>query len=78
MLAETTDRFGWQRIRYDWQLAEIDYHTLETAALAAAIEPFLNSAVRARAGAAARQTAEATPMSLNVQQTLDVMLRLTP
>lgn len=50
----------------------------DSAALAAAIEPFLNSAVRARAGAAARQTAEATPMSLNVQQTLDVMLRLTP
>ncbi len=45
----------------------------DSAALATAIEPFLNPAVRARAGAAARQTAEALPMSLNVEKTLAVI-----
>lgn len=33
MLAEDTDRFGLRRIRFDWQIAEIDYRTLETAVL---------------------------------------------
>jgi UDP-glucose:(heptosyl)LPS alpha-1,3-glucosyltransferase len=42
-------------------------------ALAAAIEFFLDPAVRARARMAARQTAEALPMSLNVEKTLAVM-----
>ena len=45
----------------------------DTAALAAAIEPLLNPAARARAAAAARQTAEALPMSLNVEKTLAVI-----
>ncbi len=39
-------------------------------ALAAAIEFFLDPAVRARAGVSARQTAESLPMSLNVEKTL--------
>lgn len=42
-------------------------------ALAAAIEFFLDPAVRARARMAARQTAEGLPMSLNVEKTLAVM-----
>ena len=52
----------------------------DTASLAAAIEPFLDPAERARAGAAARQTAEALPMSLNVEKTLSVIegLRAQP
>jgi choline dehydrogenase-like flavoprotein len=33
MLADETDRFGLRRIRLDWQIAEIDYRTLETAVL---------------------------------------------
>lgn len=45
----------------------------DSAALAAAIEPFLDPAARARAGAAARQTAEALPLSLNVEKTLAVI-----
>ena len=49
-------------------------------ALTAAIEHFLDPAVRARAQIAARQTAEALPMSLNVEKTLAVMdgLRTQP
>ena len=52
----------------------------DSAALAAAITPFLDPAARARAGAAARQTAEALPMSLNVEKTLAVIeeLRANP
>jgi UDP-glucose:(heptosyl)LPS alpha-1,3-glucosyltransferase len=42
-------------------------------ALAAAIEFFLDPVVRSRARAVARQTAEALPMSLNVEKTLAVM-----
>lgn len=42
-------------------------------ALAAAIEFFLDPAVRSRAHVIARQTAEALPMSLNVEKTLAVM-----
>jgi UDP-glucose:(heptosyl)LPS alpha-1,3-glucosyltransferase len=45
----------------------------DATALAAAIEPFLNPTVRAEAGAAARRTAEALPMSLNLQRTLAVI-----
>ena len=43
------------------------------AALAAAIEPLLNPAVRLGASAAARRTAEALPMSLNVGRTISVL-----
>ncbi|MBN2508232.1 MAG: glycosyltransferase family 4 protein [Verrucomicrobia bacterium] len=42
-------------------------------ALARAIRPFLDPTVRARAGAAARRTAESMPMTLNVEQTLAVI-----
>jgi UDP-glucose:(heptosyl)LPS alpha-1,3-glucosyltransferase len=42
-------------------------------ALAAAIECFLNPVLRARAGVAARLTAESLPMSLNVEKTLAVI-----
>lgn len=45
----------------------------DAAALAAAIAPFLDAATRTRAGAAARQTAESLPMSLNVERTLAVL-----
>lgn len=31
MLADETDRFGLRRIRFDWRLADIDFHTMETA-----------------------------------------------
>ena len=48
----------------------------DTAALAAAIQPFLDPAVRAQAAACARQTAEALPMSLNVEKTLAVIEQL--
>jgi UDP-glucose:(heptosyl)LPS alpha-1,3-glucosyltransferase len=48
--------------------------------LAAAIQFFLDPAVRAKAGALARQTAESLPMSLNVEKTLAVIewLRTNP
>ncbi len=42
----------------------------DTDAFAAAILPFLDPAARAAAGIRARQTAEALPMSLNVEKTL--------
>jgi len=45
----------------------------DAAAMAAAIEPYLDPAVRERTGAAARQTAESLPMSLNVERTLAVI-----
>ena len=32
-LAEATDAFGLRRIRFDWRLAGIDYHTMQTAML---------------------------------------------
>jgi choline dehydrogenase-like flavoprotein len=32
-LADETDRFGWRRIRFDWAIGEIDYHTMETAVM---------------------------------------------
>jgi UDP-glucose:(heptosyl)LPS alpha-1,3-glucosyltransferase len=41
--------------------------------LAAAIQYFLDPAIRAKAGALARQTAELLPMSLNVEKTLAVI-----
>jgi UDP-glucose:(heptosyl)LPS alpha-1,3-glucosyltransferase len=47
-----------------------------TPALAAAVQPFLEPAVRAQAGVHARQTAEALPMSLNVDKTLAVIEQL--
>ena len=52
----------------------------DTAAMASAIQRFLNPAVRDQAGAAARRTAEALPMSLNVEKTLAVIegLRTQP
>lgn len=33
MLGEERDRFGLQRIRFDWALAEVDHHTMRTAVL---------------------------------------------
>jgi UDP-glucose:(heptosyl)LPS alpha-1,3-glucosyltransferase len=45
----------------------------DAAALAAAIQPFLNPAARAQAAIPARQTAEALPISLNAERTLAVM-----
>jgi len=42
-------------------------------ALATAIEPFLDPAVRAQTRDAARQTAAALPLSLNVEKTLAVI-----
>lgn len=49
-------------------------------ALAGAIEPFIDPALRAQAATVARQTAEAMPMSLNVEKTLAVIdsLRAQP
>jgi choline dehydrogenase-like flavoprotein len=31
MLSDEVDRFGLRRIRFDWRLTEIDFHTMETA-----------------------------------------------
>jgi UDP-glucose:(heptosyl)LPS alpha-1,3-glucosyltransferase len=48
----------------------------DSAALAAAIEPFLNPQTYAAASRAARLTAELLPFSRNVEQTLEVIRRL--
>jgi UDP-glucose:(heptosyl)LPS alpha-1,3-glucosyltransferase len=48
----------------------------DTAALATAIEPFLNSQTYAAASRAARQTAESLPFSRNVEQTLEVIRKV--
>lgn len=48
----------------------------DSAALAAAIEPFLNPQIYATASRAARQTAESLPFSRNVELTLEVFARL--
>ena len=34
MLGDDRDAFGLRRIRFDWQLTELDYHTMQTAVLA--------------------------------------------
>jgi choline dehydrogenase-like flavoprotein len=34
MLGDEVDAFGLRRIRFDWQLTDLDYHTMQTAALA--------------------------------------------
>jgi choline dehydrogenase-like flavoprotein len=35
MLGEDTDSFGLRRIRFDWRITDLDYHTMRTGALAA-------------------------------------------
>jgi UDP-glucose:(heptosyl)LPS alpha-1,3-glucosyltransferase len=49
----------------------------DSAALAAAIEPFLNPQTYAAASRAAREKAESLPFSRNVEQTLEVIGQLT-
>ena len=58
---------------------DVDEDPADTDAFAAAILPFLDPAARAAAGIRARQTAEALPMSLNVEKTLALIeaLRVT-